>query len=212
VQALHEEDAKVTLATRDGSQAFDAVVLATPAHQVSQLISHYQGSDWEQLRASCQSMTWQPIATCYLVYDRPVLLPHAMLALAEDATAERFGQWVFARGQLGGRADTLAVVISASGPHQELAHPALATLIDQQVRSELKLEAKLIGSRIITEKRATFAALPNQVRPSAITPSLRLVLAGDYIASDYPATLESAVASGRFAAAQILRHAADGFA
>ena len=61
-----------------------------------------------------------------------------MLALAEDVSAGRFGQWVFARGQLGGRADTLAVVISASGPHQELAHPTLAALIDQQVRSELQ--------------------------------------------------------------------------
>jgi squalene-associated FAD-dependent desaturase len=212
VQLVEQDNAAITLATRDGSRTFDAVVLATPAHQVAQLIGRYQGPDWEQLRACCQSITWQPIATCYLVYDRPIVLPEAMLALAEDVSVKRFGQWVFARGQLGGRADTLAVVISASGPHQELAHADLAAAIDQQVRAELHLDAQLLGSRIIIEKRATFAALPNQVRPCAITPSTRLVLAGDYIASDYPATLESAVASGRTAAEQILRVAKGGFA
>ncbi len=208
VQGIEEESEILRVITRHGEETFAGAVLATPAHQVAQLISRYQGSAWDQLRASCQQITWQPIATCYLVYDRPIVLPEPMLALAEDVTAQRFGQWVFARGQLGGRSDTLAVVISASGPHQELAHAALAALIDQQVKSELGLDAKLLGSRIITEKRATFAALPNQIRPGHVTPSRRLVLAGDYIASDYPATLESAVASGRMAAEQMLRFGA----
>ena len=58
-------------------------------------------------------------------------------------------------------------------------------------------------SKIISEKRATFACTPALARPVADTGLGNLFLAGDYVASDYPATLESAVQSG-VAAARLL--------
>jgi thioredoxin reductase len=60
-------------------------------------------------------------------------------------------------------------------------------------------------SQIITEKRATFACRPGVVRPGNQTPIPGLWLAGDYLDSEYPATLESAVRSGVAAAARVLR-------
>jgi uncharacterized protein with NAD-binding domain and iron-sulfur cluster len=59
-------------------------------------------------------------------------------------------------------------------------------------------------SRVVTEKRATFACTPGLARPANATALPGLVLAGDYTASGYPATLESAVRSGRAAASAIL--------
>ena len=59
-------------------------------------------------------------------------------------------------------------------------------------------------SRLIVEKRATFACTPNLQRPAAVTPLAGLYLAGDYVASAYLATLESAVRSGVAAARSIL--------
>ena len=49
---------------------------------------------------------------------------------------------------------------------------------------------------MIAEKRATFTCSVGLRRPANQTPIPRLYLAGDYTASDYPATLESAVRSG----------------
>jgi uncharacterized protein with NAD-binding domain and iron-sulfur cluster len=56
----------------------------------------------------------------------------------------------------------------------------------------------------ITEKRATFACVPDLQRPPARTALPGLWLAGDYVAGDYPATLEGAVRSGVAAARAIL--------
>ena len=62
------------------------------------------------------------------------------------------------------------------------------------------------GARVITEKRATFSCTPGLDRPGQRDRTLPgLVLAGDYTASDYPATLETAVRSGVVSAATIIR-------
>jgi uncharacterized protein with NAD-binding domain and iron-sulfur cluster len=57
---------------------------------------------------------------------------------------------------------------------------------------------------VIAERRATFACVPNLARPQNRTPLPDFHLAGDYTASDYPATIESAVRSGVAAARLIL--------
>jgi len=64
--------------------------------------------------------------------------------------------------------------------------------------------------RIISEKRATFACTPNLHRPKNDTELKGLFLAGDYTASDYPATLEGAVRSGREAARQLMLQSEEG--
>ena len=57
---------------------------------------------------------------------------------------------------------------------------------------------------MIGEKRATFSCRPGVLRPEGTTAVPGLYLAGDYVASDYPGTLEAAVRSGARAAESIL--------
>jgi uncharacterized protein with NAD-binding domain and iron-sulfur cluster len=64
-----------------------------------------------------------------------------------------------------------------------------------------------LWTRVIAEKRATFACTPDVKRPPQITPLTNFYLAGDYTASDHPATIESAVRSGILCAQHILHQA-----
>jgi uncharacterized protein with NAD-binding domain and iron-sulfur cluster len=90
----------------------------------------------------------------------------------------------------------LAAVISASGAHEELTKEALVSRIEAELRAALGALPALGWSQVITEKRATFSCTPALARPEALTAIPNLMLAGDYVASDYPGTLEAAVRSG----------------
>ncbi|MGA2549797.1 MAG: hydroxysqualene dehydroxylase HpnE [Burkholderiaceae bacterium] len=184
-----------------GSWHFDGCVVAVSANQAVGLIQRLEGPGISELLACCASLSWQPITTVYFAYPSEVSLPAPMMALTEDLAQSQFGQWIFDKGQLGGPGGLLAVVISAQGPHQELDQGTIAQHVLTQLRQQLHLTATPVAYRVISEKRATFACVPELRRPPQRTPESRLVLAGDYTESDYPATLETAVASGRRAAA-----------
>lgn len=192
---------------RDGR--FDAVVLATPAAQSGALLASF--TETAELAAGLNAFEYEPIATCYLQYARETRLPLPFCALLDDPEHARFGQFAFDRGQLDpNQGGLLAVVISAAGAAAALGQDSLARAVAAQL--DAAFPALGLGapqwSRVITEKRATFACTPGLARPANATPLPALVLAGDYTAGDYPATLESAVRSGQAAASVILRGSA----
>ena len=65
--------------------------------------------------------------------------------------------------------------------------------------------ARLVRGTVIREKRATFSLAPGQpARPGTRTPIAGLLLAGDWIDTGLPGTIESAVVSGHRAAAEVV--------
>jgi len=113
-------------------------------------------------------------------------------------------QWAFDRGALAGQHGVIGAVISAEGAHQDLPQEDLAELVHQELQQQLGLLPEPSWCRVIAEKRATFACTPGLRRPELRTPLRNFFLAGDYVASDYPGTIESAVRSGISAARMIL--------
>ena len=200
IEALRRSDSGWQL----DAGAFDAVVLATPPSTAASLL---EGLGAKPLPA----FEYEPITTCYLQYDAAVRLDLPFYALEDCPDAGEWGQFLFDRGQLDdGQAGLMAVVISASGGAVGQGQDALSGAVAQQLarvlgRPEL---ASPSWSKVITEKRATFACTPGLVRPGNDTGLPGVFLAGDYTASDYPATLESAVRSGAAAARAILRRPA----
>lgn len=176
---------------------FSHVIAALPPHQVNAFLNGM--SALAEAEAMVAAFDYQPITSVYLQFEGRVRLPAPMTGLA-DSTAH----WLFDREAICGQRGLIGAVISAEGPHQNLTQDELA----QRVHSELAVQfgplPNLLWQRVISEKRATFSALPGLRRPAQQTPLKHFWLAGDYTASDYPATLEAAVRSGIACAQGIL--------
>lgn len=175
---------------------FAGVVLATGPEAAAQLLEGL--CDTHLLRG----LAHEPITTCYLHYGEAVRLPAPFLALLDDPERQAWGQFVFDRGQLGGTAGLLAVVVSAAAQAITDGHVALTSGIARQLAQDFGQPelAAPAWSKVITEKRATFACTPGLQRPDQTGVPAGLALAGDYVAGDYPATLEGAVRAGQAAA------------
>jgi len=190
----------VTFKQDTDTQSFDGVVIATAPEAAADLLDGL--CDTTTLRA----FSYEPITTCYLQYPAAVRLEQPFFALTDDAELAAWGQFVFDRGQLNGvaaDAGLLAVVISAAGDAIAEGHSALAAGVAAQLAQQLgdpQLDTPL-WSKVISEKRATFSCTPGLLRPDNTGMPAGLGLAGDYVAGDYPATLEAAVRSGVAAAA-----------
>jgi hypothetical protein len=224
VQALRSIEGRLWQADISGaavggvwSTYFNGVVLATGSTPAATLL-HAMDSDTTDVCARLTALEPETITTVYLQYAPGVALDLPFYALLDDADNHEWGQFVFDRGQLDpAQAGLLAVVISAS---DKAAHGASDTSARSAAAEQQDLLAEAVAVqlavafqrpelgrpqwfKVITEKRATHASTPALVRPANATGLPGLVLAGDYTASDYPATIESAVRSG-VAAARLL--------
>lgn len=185
-----------------GSQSWPHVVVATAPYHAGTLLA--SSGQCDRLAAQIDALPHEPIVSVYLALGKGQRLPEPMIGLVSGATAGP-AQWAFDRGQLGGPEGLIACVISASGPHETLPRDEL--ILQTHAQLERHLGRRLPSpewSQVIVEKRATIACRPGIFRPGIRTPMRGLWLAGDYLESDYPATLESAVRSGLACAQAIL--------
>ncbi len=207
-----EGDARrvAALVLADGTRrAFDAVVVAVPWWGIQRLLPAPMLAALPGV-ADAARLEPSPITAIHLWFDRPVWrLPHAVLL-------DGLGQWLFSPPDRARPDEHYAqVVISASRwlvgrDHDEV--------IGQVVRQISNLSgsgqtvhgsrpATLLRSRMVTERRAVFSVHPgvDALRPPQETALENLVLAGDWTATGWPATMEGAVRSGYRAAEAILR-------
>jgi uncharacterized protein with NAD-binding domain and iron-sulfur cluster len=109
-------------------------------------------------------------------------------------------QWIFSF------ADRISVTISNADAIVNEDREALAQAIWHDVSRALNLGPDLPPWQIVKEKRATFAATPEQAgkRASTRTRLPNLLLSGDWTDTGLPATIEGAVRSGHAAAQAVL--------
>lgn len=113
-------------------------------------------------------------------------------------------QWIFRKSEV------LSVTVSAANEMVDRPARELRELLWRDVALAYRLPAQPIPpARIVKERRATFLASPAQLRRRPVTKTkwFNLLLAGDYVDTGLPATIEGAIASGVAAARQALEPA-----
>jgi squalene-associated FAD-dependent desaturase len=110
-------------------------------------------------------------------------------------------EWLFAFP------DRLSVTISAADSLLDVPRETLAQKIWHEVATLTALPKALPPWQIVRERRATFAATPdeNAKRPATATAWSNLFLAGDWTMTGLPATIEGAIRSGNRAADLVRR-------
>jgi squalene-associated FAD-dependent desaturase len=189
VEALRPLEDGMEITTARGTEKFSHVICAAQPVVAARLLRPIKAL--AETVAQIDRLEHQPIYTVYLQYPAHITLPHPMLGLHLC-----YSQWLFDKGRISGQYGLLATVISAEGIHQELSQDELAQKVIAELSAEFGIAEQPAWFKVIAEKRATFCCSPNLQRPSQLTPLPRLLLAGDYTAGDYPATLEGAVMSG----------------
>ncbi|MBV8258839.1 MAG: FAD-dependent oxidoreductase, partial [Actinobacteria bacterium] len=182
--------------TSDGdSLEADAIVVATQPGESARLLGD---ADY--------GLEDSPIVSVHLWFDRD-LLPQPLAALlGSDA------HWVFDRGALTGhrpeRGQYLTVVASGVPELLEVRGRGLVDRIAGQLTDRLG-GAELLWSRVSREPYATIALRPGTRRPGVETGRPNVARAGAWTDTGWPATMESAIRSGRKAAQHLLSTVSD---
>lgn len=157
----------------------DVVVLAVPPWVAADLVPELTVPD-----AFCS------ILNAHFAYLPPPGAPPITALIGATA------QWVVCHG------DRISITISGADDLIDKDRDELAARIWGEVCRTLGIDAPLPRWQIVKEKRATFAATPEQdaKRPGAATRWRNLFLAGDWTQTGLPATIEGALRSGVTAA------------
>ena len=165
--------------TREEIGPNDVVVLAVPAQAAGRLAPNLDPPS--EFRA---------IANLHFLVEGDVPLPPITGVI--HATT----QWIFA---FPGR---LSVTISNADTLMDIPRKRLAERVWREVAAIARLPGSLPRWQIVSERRATFATVPEQehLRAGAETGWRNLFLAGDWTATGLPPTIEGAIRSGERAA------------
>jgi hydroxysqualene dehydroxylase len=157
----------------------DMVVLAAPAHIAATLAPGLS-----------TPLTFNAILNAHFNVAPPANTPPILGVVNAKV------QWLFAYP------DRLSVTVSDANAMMDMPREQLAADLWREVAGLTGLSDDLPSWRVIKERRATFAASPEEDarRPATETKWSNLLLAGDYVQNGLPATIEGAIRSGQSAA------------
>jgi squalene-associated FAD-dependent desaturase len=197
VVGVHREGDRVTGVKLSGGSgaACDACVIAVPPRRLMAILDDAPAFGIGGLEA----FEAMPIVDVHLWYDRPVL--GCDFAALLDSPV----QWVFEKSPGYVCCSLSAADDLVQRPERELVElgrTELAAVLPQAAR------AQLLRGAATRDPDATFIPSPGVRRPGPTTAVSNLVIAGAWTDTGWPATIESAVRSGRTAALTLYSNAA----
>ncbi|MGA2571813.1 MAG: hydroxysqualene dehydroxylase HpnE [Terracidiphilus sp.] len=201
--AWDEETSQWTLTTRAGEVVADYLVLALPFEALARLMPALPPADGaDALGEKILRHEHGPICSVHLWFDREITeLEHAVLL-------DRTIHWMYNKSRLQPgrktRGSYLELVVSASRAFAALERKEAIALAVAELAEFFPAvaAAKLEKATLVKEVRATFTAPPgiDAARPGSEAPWPNCWLAGDWIQTGWPSTMESAARSGYLAA------------
>jgi hydroxysqualene dehydroxylase len=184
-ELVFEEDRVTALRVGDETlavEANEAVIIATPPWISTALVPDLTAPD-----------QFNAIVNGHFKITPPIGLAPIVGVIGGTA------QWVFAFP------DRISVTVSAANALVDTDREALARAFWADIATVHGLPVEIAPWRIVKERRATFAATPEQnaKRPPSKTRWRNLALAGDWTSTGLPATIEGAIRSGKTAAGVI---------
>ncbi len=192
---------RLSVRVRDEELQARAVVCAAPWYALGEIFVD-RPSPLEDVLLAAAGTAASPIVTVNLWFDRPVL-DTVFVGLPG-----RTMQWMFDKRTLFGETTShLSLVSSGAEAIVGQANRQIIDLALEELMAALPAARGAVLRRaiVVREKRATFSMAPDQpARPPTRTALPGLFLAGDWIDTGLPATIESAVKSGHVAAQAVL--------
>ena len=207
------------MSARDSQEPYDAVIIAVPWHSVERLFTSPEAQQWIPNLTQFARFQTSPISGIHLWFEtRPTPLPHAVII-------DRLSQWIF---QPTPNASTkgieftpeanehragsyVQVVVSASHDLRGRDHQEILKEVVDDFNQLLPSQGKGHGhnlrhGRVVTDPNAVFSITPQSeaLRPTTQTKLPGLFLAGDWVQTGWPATMEGAIKSGFQAAEGVL--------
>jgi hydroxysqualene dehydroxylase len=173
-----------------------AVICAVPWHALAELFAGDTAPMDGVLRAAAATQA-SPIASVNLWFDRSVLQTPFL------GLPGRSMQWVFDKQQLFQGTSHVTMVSSGADAVMGMSNDELTQVALRELRDALpdSRAARVLRATVVRERRATFSlALGQPPRPPCRTNVKGLFLAGDWVDTGLPATIEGAAISGRMAA------------
>lgn len=186
-------------------EAYDALIAAVPWHKLERLLVDGNLASQVPNLAAISRLPAAPISGVHLWLNRELTpLPHAVLV-------GTLSQWLFRpRPWQEATADGgyyYQVVISASHDLRGRDTEEIVSQIVAELQRAFPCQQPLtcFRARLVTDPQAVFSISPEveRLRPHAKTKVPGFVLAGDFVRTSWPATMEGAVLSG-FQAAELL--------
>ena len=202
IRGIEIEGDRASVRTDSGTVEADTIVLALPPQNLPDTLPRSVISD--PFFARIRQIETSPIVNVHLWYDRPVWDQRFAAFLNTPV------QWVFNKSRLwnlDGSGQYLDISLSGAYDYIDMPNADILQLFTKELFALFPASrgAELTRALVVKQRAATFSGRPGiaRLRPTQRTPIANLFLAGDWTATGWPATMESAVRSGLLAASAI---------
>ena len=195
-----------TIHTRNGPLVAEYIILALPFEVLDKLLPNMPPIEGVETLADqiAQHEHW-PICSVHLWFDREIT------ELESAVLLDREIHWLYNKGLTQPwrkvKGSYVELVISASRSFAALDRNQAIDLAIRELKEFFPAarEAKLEKAALVKEIRATFGVPPgiDHARPNVVSSWPNCYLAGDWIATGWPSTMESAARAGHMAAEEL---------